>query len=142
MEEGLVENKMSEKPQINVVREKRYFVCEYTGGPVEFRFFIPEGKKKRGCYATLPILLRHQADLLGIDSDAFKKVKSTVEKYFNQPDIPLAPPLEKDRIPLSEEQLSAYIAQQPEGQGLSWLLVKRSVDINDVGSKKKKLKSQ
>lgn len=133
---------MNDKPQINNVRTKRYYVCDYTGGPVEFRFFIPEGRKCKGCYATLPILLRHQAELLGVDSEEFRLLKIKVEKFFNQPDIPLAPELPTDRVPLSEAELSDYIKSQPEGMGLSWLLVKKSIDINSVGGKKKKLKTK
>lgn len=127
------------KPQINEVRAKRYFICDYTGAPVEFRFFIPGKRKKIGCYATLPILLRHQFELAGnVETPAFLDIKKRVEAYFRQPDIPLQPELDKARVPLSESELAEYIKELPTGMGLSWLLVKKSIDINETGPKKKK----
>lgn len=116
------------------LRGKKYFVCEYTGGPCATRFFVPTGKLlrgKQGCYATLPILLRHQAELLGGENtEAFRKLKQDLESFYNQPDIPLAPVLLPEAVPLSQEELRRYIEELEMGQ--AWLLVQKGQPISTV----------
>lgn len=109
------------------IRGKTFVLCDYTGAPLEKYYYVPEGKKQRGCYATLPILLRAEWEALPQPvlhfSHQFEKLKEEVEQYYNQPDIPMAPTLSSECIPLSKEELRAYLQRLDTGMGESWLLV-------------------
>lgn len=121
------------KAQYFSVRGKSFFVCDYTGAPIEKRFFIPVGKYlkgKEGCYATLPILLRAVFEKQGNQRNhLFEKIKSDCESFYNQPNIPMAPALEPERLPLSIDQLSDYLLEIDMGAG--WMLVPNCQMISD-----------
>ena len=109
------------KPVIVSVRDKRYYVCEYTGAPTSHRFFIPSGKSSRqkvGCFANLPIALRWLHEQEGGFTEEFDRVKRAMDAFYGQPDIPLAPILSKARVPLSETELDEYMEEME--MGLAW----------------------
>lgn len=111
--------------QTVTVRNKRYFVCEYTGALLTAYYAIPFGKnltQKTGCYATLPVLLRAVLDEEdGKFTERFQKVKHDCEVYYTQPDIPVQPALPDEQCPLGVDALSDYLEQME--LGLSWTLV-------------------
>jgi hypothetical protein len=123
------------------VRNKQYFVCDYTGAPVTTRYFIPKGKNgksKVGCYASLPILLRHQYELQGEQfNEEYEEIKKSVELFYNQPDIPMSKPLPLEVVPLSESELINYMNSIDTGMGTSWFLVPKGVAIEDALPKKR-----
>lgn len=128
--------------QIVTVRGKTYFVCDYTGAPVQQRFFIPYGKdlkQKQGCYATLPILLRAVLEEEnGEYTRRFEKIKHDCEVFFVQPDIPVQPPLPVEEVPLSTAEFVEYAEKMD--LGLSWTLVPKSIPI-ETKPKSKKIKT-
>lgn len=130
------------QPQIVSVRDKSFFVCDYTGAPIMTRYFIPVGAKwrgKEGCYGSLPILLRAIYEEEGcLLSERFQKIKRDVETYFMQPDIPLQETLSRDLVPLSESDFYRYVDKVEAGMGVSWLLVPRGVTIEEAKAKKKR----
>lgn len=117
---------MSE-PQIVECNGERFFVCDYTGALIRGRYYIPRGEDKDGCFATLPVLLRHLIES-GIEQDEFGEVKDALMKHFHQPDIPVHPKLEKKPIGYDWD-LSAYLALLPMGQ--SWLMVENRESVED-----------
>lgn len=126
------------------IREKSYFICDYTGAPCEIRYFVPtgrDGKGKSGCYATLPVLLRHQYELQGNRfTTEYGNIKRSVQTYYQQPDIPMQPALPIDEVPLSEGGLALYLTNLP--LGLSWTLVEGGVNIDPEKNKRQKKKSK
>lgn len=129
------------KPTIVTVRDKRWYVCDYTGGPCEKRYFIPAGPKLRGklgCFATLPIALRWLHNQEGGETEQYRKTKRILEDYWRQYDIPLAPHLPKASIPLSEGELEIYIDEFEMGK--AWRLVPNALKIPEKKRPKKKLK--
>lgn len=122
--------------QTVVVREKLYFVCQYTGALISKCYFLPVGKKlraKEGSFATLPILLRFYFEKENEEfTPKFNSIKKTVETFYNQPDIPLAPKLDVHAPPLNEEQLFTYLQDQP-----FWENVSIAASIDDVNKKRK-----
>jgi hypothetical protein len=130
------------KAQVLKVRDRQWFVCDYTGAFLQTRYFIPFGKglrKKQGCYGTLPILLRAVLEQEG--KEKMEEVKVVIENYYNQPDIPIQPPLAKEELPLSHEQFDLYLRQLDMGQ--AWLLLPKGAPIESATkSKKTKINSQ
>ncbi|MCA9340711.1 MAG: hypothetical protein KDA17_07375 [Candidatus Saccharibacteria bacterium] len=113
------------EPEIVYKDGKPRFVCQYTGALIRERYFIPSRKRpqKRGCYVTLPVLLR--AHLLEPD---YEEIKAICEEYYDQPDIPVAPELEICRRPITEQlKLSQYLDEIP--MGCSWTLVRGSQNV-------------
>jgi len=124
------------KAQVLKVRDRQWFVCDYTGAFLQTRYFIPFGKglrKKQGCYGTLPILLRAVLEQEG--KERMEEVKKVVENYYNQPDIPIQPALAKEELPLSPEQFDLYVRQIDMGQ--AWLLVPKGAPIESATKSKK-----
>lgn len=121
------------KPQHFTVRGESFFVCDYTGAPILKRYFVPAGKylkRKEGCYATLPILLRHMYELWGKDDmKEFDRLKETLQEFYVQPDIPMQPTLAIEKVPLSKDELRDYMLELD--MGLGWLLVPKSEQIED-----------
>jgi len=111
--------------QTVTVRNKTYFVCQYTGALLTTHYSIPCGKnlsQREGCYATLPVLLRAVLDEEeGKFTPRFEKIKHDCEAYYMQPDIPVQPPLPEEQCPLGIDALSDYLEQME--LGLSWTLV-------------------
>lgn len=113
-------------PRVKQVGNKWYFVCDYTGALIENRFFWPAKKRptKRGCFCSLPVLLR-----ANVGNSNFDQIKSDCEDYFNQPDIPIQPELkEKENRELTEIELENYLDQLD--MGLSWLNVYGAQNID------------
>lgn len=104
------------------IRNKEFYICDYTGAPINTKYFIPCKGEEVGCYASLPVLLRHQFELLG-DGPSFEEVKREVEDYWNQPDIPLAPVIEEERVPLTRIELDKEMVKLP--MGLAWYFVEK-----------------
>lgn len=106
-------------PQVVEYNGERWFVCDYTGQLVRGRYYVPEGGEKRGCFATLPILLRALVEN-GAEPEEFGEIKETLLDHFNQPDIPVQPALA--RKPLGHNcDLATYLSELEQGQ--SWMLV-------------------
>ena len=129
------------KPTIVTVRDKRWYVCDYTGAPCEKRYFIPAGKlnrQRRGCFATLPIALRWVHDQEGSKTEEYYRVKKLLEQFWSQPDIPLPPHLPRSAIPLSEGELEVYIDEFEMGK--AWRLVPKALPLPEKKRPKKKLK--
>lgn len=128
------------KAQIVVVRGESFFVCDYTGALTKKRYFVPRGKRlksKDGCFANLPILLRHHFEENACEfTPKFNDVKRSVEEYYLQPDIPMAPHLDKERIPLSVDELADYMSKLEMGH--AWDLV----PTEEVGPKRKKISEE
>lgn len=128
--------------QTVVVRNKEYFVCEYTGALLTTHYFIPSGKNltdRTGCYATLPVLLRAVLEEEGGKFSArFEKVKRDCEMFFTQPDIPIQPALPADSVPLGTDALCEYLEKMD--LGLSWTLVPNGISSSDRKKKKSKTK--
>lgn len=107
------------------VRGRKFFLCEYTGAPCDVRFFIPTGKQnraKRGCYASLPVLLRHQLELQKNQwTPEMEELKQRLEDFYVQPNIPVQQPLDPNRVPLSRDELHDYLSEMD--MGLAWLRV-------------------
>jgi len=115
------------KPQVVNVRGKRYFVCDYTGAPLSECYFIPSGKDNRaklGTFATLPIMMRAVYEKEGGMTDEFKRIKTTAEGYFGQPDIPLHRSIPVEQVPMSKAELERELDNAD--MGLAWLRVKKS----------------
>ena len=116
------------------LRGKSYFVCEYTGAPCAVRYFIPSGKNGRGklrCFASLPIMLRCIYEEQGNEFTAdYSDVKRIVEEFYLQPDIPMAPALPVDRVPLSAAELDDYLLEGD--MGMAWLHVGKGLKIEDA----------
>ena len=104
---------------------KPKFVCEYTGGLISERYFIPSRRRpqKRGCYVTLPVLLRaHRND------PNYEEIKAICEDYYDQLDIPMAPALPEASRPIADQRaLSQYLDKLP--MGCSWTLVRGSQNV-------------
>jgi hypothetical protein len=118
------------KPQVVNVRGKRYFICDYTGAPLDSCYFIPTGKDnraKRGTFATLPIMMRAIHDAEGGVTENYKDIKKRAEAYFNQPDIPLHPVIHAERVPLSGEELAIELAGAD--MGLAWRKVGKARSV-------------
>lgn len=129
------------KPTIVTVRDKRWYVCDYTGAPCEKRYYIPAGKllrQRKGCFATLPIALRWVHDQEGSKTEEYYKTKRLLEQFWGQPDIPLPPPLSRSDIPLSETELYDYIDKFEMGK--SWMLVPKALPLPEKKRSKKKQK--
>ena len=115
------------KPQVVNVRGKRYFICDYTGAPLDSCYFIPSGKDNRakvGTFATLPIMMRAVYEKEGGETEQYKEIKRKAEAYFSQPDIPLHPTIHLERVPLSKRELEDELATTD--MGLAWRKVKKA----------------
>jgi hypothetical protein len=129
---------MAEKPQIVTLRGKTFFVCEYTGVFIKKRFFIPFGnknKKKRGCYATLPILFRALHEELDNFPEAFEVEKKRIMAFYEQPNVPVAPALEDTVIPLDSDEFKTYLEEIEMGS--AWLKIRKGQTMEDYLSSQK-----
>lgn len=121
------------KAQVVEVRGRRFYVCQYTGALVTQRFFVPTGRLRRGkdgCFATLPILLRALFEDEGNQATPrYARTKTLLEDYYNQPNIPMQPALDVQRVPLSAQQLADYLVELDKGQ--AWLHVKKGQKIDE-----------
>jgi len=130
------------KCQVAEVRGKRFFICDYTGAPIEKRYFVPSGRFNRGkmyCCATLPILLRLlYEEEGGRETPTFYKFKTLLEEYFHQPDIPVQPPLPPEKVPLSKSELFDYLLELDQGE--AWLHVDNAHEIASAEPVNKKIK--
>lgn len=128
-------------PQVVQYQGEPYFVCDYTGALIKERFFIPSGndnKAKEGSFVTLPVALRWLQDS-GKTPAEFAEAKDKLLQHFDQPDIPMQPPL--DRFPVDRTMtLAEYLNNLPQGMGSSWLLVNGSEKASDYAPEKKKPK--
>jgi len=122
---------LMKKAQIAKVREKRFYLCEYTGAPIKRRYFFPGKKEKIGTFASLPIMLRHVHDTKGFE--AYEEMKQKAEKYYLQPNIPLAPQLDAKEVPLSKRELKVYMEKVP--MGLAWLKVEKALRLPKLAKK-------
>lgn len=113
------------KAKIVKVRGKRFYLCEYTGAPIKNRYYSPAKKEKSGCFATLPIMLRYVHDHDGMN--AYLDLKQKAEAFYQQPNIPMAPPLDITEVPLSKKELKVYMDQLPMGQ--AWFDVPKSMKL-------------
>ncbi len=121
---------MEGHPQIVTFRGENYFVCDYTGALIKQRFFIPDGidqNGKVGCYCTLPVLLRAVYDR-GVDEFELADLKDDLQKFYDQPDIPLQQALTTFPIG-SQSDLVTYLSGIDKGQ--SWVLVKGSQHVDE-----------
>lgn len=112
------------KGQLVQIQDEPFFICQYTGAPCTQRYFIPTGPTKRGKYgtfATLPIALRA---IIGNPEFDFGKTKILLEQWYQQPDIPVQPALDKSRVPLSSDELELYCMELEMGDG--WLRVPKA----------------
>lgn len=123
---------MAEKPQILTLWNRTFFVCEYTGVFIDKRYFIPFGnknKKMRGCYATLPILLRALCDELENFPEAFEEEKKRILAFYEQPNVPVARKLDVSVIPLDSDEFDSYLDEIEMGP--AWLKVRKGQTIQD-----------
>lgn len=121
------------------VRGIKYFICGYTGAPIDKRYFVPAGRYNRGkqyCCASLPVLLRliYEEEENTV-SPRFLEIKKTLEEFYNQPDIPLQPELSPEKVPLSRAELFDYLLEMDQGE--AWLLVAGAQEISGEPSNKK-----
>lgn len=124
---------------LQCIRDKHFFLCQYTGAPLKKRYFIPAGrglKKKEGAYATLPIALRHVYEQEGGATERFSQIKTRLEKYFDQPDIPLQPIISAEEVPLSESTLEDYLFQMDMGR--AWMDVPKAETVAEAVRPSKK----
>ncbi len=123
-------------PQTVFYQGSHWFVCDYTGALIKKRFFVPDGKDNSGrvgCFATLPVLLRHYADS-GIDQAELADLTADLLKFYDQEVIPIQPRL--DSFPItSQSDLVSYLSTVPQGQG--WLLVEGGQAIEDYKPERK-----
>ena len=113
------------------IRGNDFFVCDYTGVLISYRYYIPEGRQKIGAFCSLPVLLRYVFEQEGCKHTArFKKVKSDIEEHFLQPDVPIAPELKMEDFPVSD--LFRYLEQLDKG--MAWTLVKGAQTIDEFNS--------
>lgn len=116
---------------VRSIRGNDFFVCDYTGALISYRYYIPDGRQKIGSFCTLPVLLRSVFEEEGCKYTArFKKVKSDVEEHFFQPDVPLQPELKMEDFPVSD--LFRYLEQLDKGA--AWTLVKGAQTIDEFNS--------
>ena len=116
---------MSEGVPWILFRGTKYFVCEYTGAFITERYYLGKGRKKTGCYVTLPVMLRAILDNEG--QAAFIKAKALAEEQYDQPDIPLQTALGAEHAPMSTARLCVYLREIELGE--NWQLVPGSQNI-------------
>ncbi len=109
------------------VRGNKYFVCEYTGVFMKQRYYIPVGKNRTRCFVTLPVMLRAIEEQFGWDERV--RVKALCEEYYHQPDIPMQPSVDIDRVPMSNDDAVRYLDEISGGQ--SWIFVAGAEHIDD-----------
>lgn len=115
---------MEDGVQVVTVRGKHFFVCNYTGALIEQRFFIPDGPgltQKKGCFVTLPVMMRWLEEKEGQNSKEFERLKHNAEVYFLQPDIIPQTTLPIERVPLGNAELLEYLHEIDLGG--AWLRV-------------------
>ena len=107
-------------------------MCEYTGVLMSQRYYVPFGtknKKKRGCYATLPILFRALQDELGEFPEAFEAEKTRILQFYHQPGAPIARELQETEIPLDSDEFISYLQDFEFGE--AWLRVPFAQSIDE-----------
>lgn len=130
----VVEMESVSEPQVVGVRGRKFFVCDYTGALIEHRFYVPLGKQGRirsGAWVTLPVLLRDAFERAGSHiTPEWDALKKKLEDHFGQPNIPMAPALPIDAVPLTPEQLRAYLGQIEQGE--AWVRVEGREQVGDT----------
>lgn len=125
------------KPEVRTVRGKSFFLCNYTGAFLTRGYSFPVGKKltkKEGIYVSLPVMLRHLHETC--TPDDFEAKKRVLEVFYQQPDIPLAPVLDLERVPLSQLELDDYLMSIDMGH--AWLQVPKALEIETLTTKKRR----
>jgi hypothetical protein len=121
---------MEGHPQVVKYRGESYFVCDYTGALIRQRFFVPDGidqNGKVGSYCTLPVLLRACYEK-GIDEVELADLKEDLEKFYDQPFIPMQQALATFPIG-SQSDLVSYLSGIDKGQ--SWMLVNGAEHVDE-----------
>lgn len=83
----------------------------------------------RGCYATLPILLRALCDELENFPEAFEEEKKRILAFYEQPNVPVARKLDVSVIPLDSDEFDSYLDEIEMGP--AWLKVRKGQTIQD-----------
>lgn len=110
---------------VNIIdfRDSKYFVCDYTGAFCLYRFFDP--KSKKGCFCSLPVMLRYLYDKLS--AAEFEDAKHELCTFYVQPNIPMADVLTEFEVPLTPGALHKYLEKLPKGG--AWILVQKSQSV-------------
>jgi len=113
-------------------------VCDYTGVFLSKRFFVPFGaknKRKKGCFATLPILFRALHDELEGFPDSFESEKKRILEFYRQPAAPVARPLLDCEVPLDSDEFDQYLKEVNMGE--AWLRVRQGQTMEEYLSSQK-----